>query len=136
MQQRARRSAQPLGVMSSFPQHRHVHAYVHQGRIGVLVELGSESHAVTQDSAFATLIHDLALQIASLDPTDVEALLGQRTIKDPNVTVEQFVAETSKSCGEPLVVTRFVRWDTEAWPPPEFPTSPRDPAVAVRPKRA
>jgi elongation factor Ts len=121
--------------MPSFPQHRHLHAYVHQGRIGVLVELGSESRAVTEDLAVAALIHDLALQIASQDPSDVAALLGQRAIRDPNVTVEQLVAETSKVCREPLVVTRFVRWDAEAWPQPEFPIPPHDPAVAVSAKR-
>jgi elongation factor Ts len=122
--------------MSSFPKHRHLHAYVHQGRIGVLVELGSESHAATQDPAVSALIHDLALQVASQNPADVAGLLSQCTIKDPGVTVEQLIAEISKSCGEPLVVTRFIRWDAELWPQPEFPTPPRNPAVAVRPKRA
>lgn len=102
----------------------------------MLVELGSESHAVTQDPVVSGLIHDLALQIASQDPSDVDALLGQRAIKDPTVTVEQSIAEVSKVCGEPLVVTRFVRWDAEAWPRPEFPSPPRNPAVAVKPKRA
>ena len=46
-----------------------IEAYVHGGRIGVLVELNCETDFVARNEAFRTLAHDVALQIASMNPS-------------------------------------------------------------------
>ena len=45
-----------------------IDAYVHSGRIGVLVELNCETDFVAKTDEFKTLAHDLALQIAAMSP--------------------------------------------------------------------
>lgn len=45
-----------------------VDAYVHDGRIGALVELNCETSFVAKTDEFKTLAHNLAMQIASMNP--------------------------------------------------------------------
>ncbi|HEV2412181.1 MAG TPA: translation elongation factor Ts [Candidatus Saccharimonadales bacterium] len=50
-----------------------VEAYVHGGRVGVLVELNCETDFVARTDEFKTLAHDLALHIAAMNPAYVSA---------------------------------------------------------------
>jgi elongation factor Ts len=43
-------------------------AYVHNGKIGVMVEVNCESDFVARNSDFQTLVKDLAMHIAASDP--------------------------------------------------------------------
>jgi len=45
-----------------------IEAYVHSGRIGVLVELNCETDFVAKTAEFKELAHDLALQVAAMSP--------------------------------------------------------------------
>ncbi|MDR0957209.1 MAG: elongation factor Ts [Candidatus Nomurabacteria bacterium] len=45
-----------------------IDAYVHSGRIGVLVELNCETDFVAKTAEFKALAHDLAMQIAAMSP--------------------------------------------------------------------
>ena len=117
------------------PLNRSIHAYVHQGRIGVLVEFGSETHVITTDARFLELTQGLAMHIASQDPADLEALLAQRYVKDQAVTVSDLVSEASKGFAETITITRFVRWDHELGERPHSPAPPRGPAVVMPFKR-
>jgi elongation factor Ts len=113
------------------PFNRSIHAYVHQGRIGVLVELGSETHIVTTNPQFLEVAQGIAMHIASQAPIDTEALLAQRYAKDSGVTVAQVVSEASKGLGESISITRFIRWDQELGERPQLPTPPRSPAAVM-----
>jgi elongation factor Ts len=42
--------------------------YVHNGKIGVMVELNCESDFVARNTDFQNLLHDLAMQVAASDP--------------------------------------------------------------------
>ncbi|MCX6794025.1 MAG: hypothetical protein NTY06_02875 [Candidatus Gottesmanbacteria bacterium] len=46
-----------------------IESYVHAGRVGVLVELRCETDFVARTDDFKTLAHELALQVASMNPT-------------------------------------------------------------------
>lgn len=46
-----------------------VETYSHDGKIGVLVELGSETDFVARNEEFKKLAHDIALQVAAMNPT-------------------------------------------------------------------
>ena len=50
-----------------------IEAYVHSGRIGVLVELNCETDFVARTEDFKNLAHDLALQVAAMSPKWISA---------------------------------------------------------------
>lgn len=50
-----------------------IEAYVHSGRIGVLVELNCETDFVARTDDFKTLAHDVAMQIAAMNPKFISA---------------------------------------------------------------
>ena len=118
-----------LGLMPHA--HRTIESYVHNGRIGVLMELALETDFTARVPEFKQLARDLAIQIAAAPVTTVEELLAQTYVKDETLTVDQLIDDASRRLGERIVITRFVRWDTEAKHSPS-PEPPRAPAVAVR----
>lgn len=120
-----------------FPSARYISSYCHGGRIGALVELGTETHMVHAEPEFVALGQDVALQVASMNPQNVEDLLGQSYIRDPTVTVASWLSSVSSSLGERIEVMRFARLDTDEWPTPEPEgPDPKRPAVAARIKSA
>lgn len=48
-----------------------IDSYVHSGRIGVIVEVNCETDFVARLDAFKSLAHEVALQIAAMNPTYV-----------------------------------------------------------------
>ena len=119
-----------------YPYHRFIQSYTHNGRIGVLLELGLETWLVTGRPEFMELSRGLAMHIAAQNPESVEALLRELYVKDGTRTVRDVLAEGSNLLGEKITVMRFVRWQNETLPPRLEPTPPDDPAVAIRPRRA
>jgi elongation factor Ts len=109
---------------------RVIEAYVHQGRIAVLVELGLDDLLTAQTHQFKELVRDLAMHIAAAEPADAETLLAQPFVKDATTTVGQLVSAKSHELHEHITVTRFVRWDTEFRT--LSPEPPDRPSVAVR----
>ena len=106
-----------------------VEAYIHSGRIGALLELNCETDFVARTAKFRDLAHDLALQIASMNPTCIApqdlpagaegppqdlALLAQPFIKDAKKTVQDVINEVVASTGEKIVVRRFTRYELGA----------------------
>jgi elongation factor Ts len=103
-----------------------VEAYIHQGRIGAMVELNCETDFVARTDEFRALARDIAMQVASMNPTylakdDVPtdeaspvaevALLEQPFIRDASRTIGRLVIETSAKVGEKVAVRRFARFE-------------------------
>lgn len=86
-----------------------VEVYSHAGKVGVLVELLCETDFVAQTSEFKNLAHELALQIASMNPSSVEELLAQEYIRDSEQTVDQLIKSVIGKLGENIQVGRFER---------------------------
>lgn len=86
-----------------------VDVYSHGGKVGVLVELLCETDFVVHTSDFKNLAHELALQIASQNPSSVEELLTQEYIRDNLLTVEQLIKSVIAKLGENIQVGRFER---------------------------
>ena len=86
-----------------------VEVYSHNGKVGVLVELLCETDFVARTDDFKNLAHELALQIASMNPSSVEELLGQEYIRDATLTVDQLIKEVIGKLGENIQVGRFER---------------------------
>lgn len=87
-----------------------VESYVHNNRVGVMLELFCETDFVGRSDPFRELAHDLALQIAAMDPKDLEELLSQPYIKDESLTVDELVKGVIAKVGENIKVGRFIRY--------------------------
>jgi elongation factor Ts len=86
-----------------------VGSYVHDGKIGVLVEVNCETDFVAKTDEFKDLVKDLSLHICASDPEDLDKLLEQPFVKDPGKTVGNIVKEANAKLGENIVVRRFSR---------------------------
>ncbi|OGX16261.1 MAG: translation elongation factor Ts [Omnitrophica WOR_2 bacterium RBG_13_41_10] len=110
-----------------------IEAYVHHGnKIGVLLEVSSETDFVARNSDFCQFTKDLAMQIAACNPQyikreDVPAgviekykdkeqfykehcLLEQAFIKDPALTIKDCLGSLIVKVGENIVIRRFTRY--------------------------
>ena len=104
-----------------------IEAYVHTGgRVGALIELNCETDFVARTDEFKALAHNLAMQVAAMNPqfvseadmpkkADVEpavaCLLRQPYIKDQEQTIEDIITETIAKVGENIKVSRFARFE-------------------------
>jgi elongation factor Ts len=77
-------------------------------RVGVLVEVNSETDFVGRNAEFTSFAAELAEHIAAEAPTDVESMLTQ-TLSSRGITVEQLFGEKVSKLGENMGVARFVR---------------------------
>jgi len=89
-----------------------VEAYVHAGgRIGAMVELSSETDFVARNPDFKELAREIAMQVAAMDPKDVDQLLGQPYIRDASKTIGELVTGIASTTGENVRVKRFKRFE-------------------------
>lgn len=88
-----------------------VESYIHNERVGVLLELHAETDFVVRSEPFRKLAHELAMQIAAMNPGGVPALLKQPYIKDESMTVGELVKRTIAQVGENIKVERFARYE-------------------------
>ncbi len=86
-------------------------SYIHNERVGVLLELRTETDFVARSKDFRELAHDLAMQIAAMAPADVDELLSQVYIKDESIKVDELVKRTFAKLGENIRVERFCRYE-------------------------
>lgn len=129
-------------------------SYLHDGRIGVLVEINCETDFVARNENFTEIVKDISMHIAASNPefvstdgitADVKAaaekeftakakadgkpdkmvpqivegmlkkhfaekcLLDQPFIKNPDITVGQYIKEGIAKLGENIVIRRFSR---------------------------
>ncbi len=88
-----------------------IHSYLHNGRIGVLLNLRAETDFVVRSEPFQNLAHELAMQIAAAAPKDVEELLSQPYIRDESKRVRDLVNEVGAKTGEKVAIKEFSRME-------------------------
>lgn len=102
-----------------------IEAYIHTGgRVGGMVVLGCETDFVARTPEFKSLAHDIAMQVAAMDPAYLDqsemkeeesrppaqvSLLQQPFIKDGSRSVGEVVRELAAKVGENVRVLRFAR---------------------------
>lgn len=86
-----------------------VGSYVHDGTIGALVLLSSETDFVAKNPEFMALAREIAMHVSAMAPESTEALLGQPFIKDPSKTVADLISEATQKFGERLELSTFAR---------------------------
>ncbi|MBM3243476.1 MAG: elongation factor Ts [Candidatus Omnitrophica bacterium] len=110
-----------------------IESYIHHGnKIGVLLEVNCESDFVARNEDFAQFAKDVAMQIAATSPLylkreDVPAevlenekskedffknhcLLEQVFVKDPTITINDYLGSIVAKVGENIIIRRFVRY--------------------------
>lgn len=89
-----------------------IEAYIHGGgKVGVLVELLCETDFVAKTDEFKQLAKEVAMQVAAMNPEDVDALMKQDYIRDGSLTIEQLVKNAIGKIGENITVKRFIRFE-------------------------
>ena len=84
-----------------------VFAYAHHtGKVGVLVELFSETDFVARNELFEALGKDIELQVASMGEKDIEK---QEYIKVPSKKITDLIKEIIAKTGENIKLGRVVR---------------------------
>ena len=86
-----------------------VHSYVHNERIGVLIDLRAETDFVVRSEPFRALARELAMQIAATGPATVAELLRQPYIRDEEQTVQDVVNSVIAKVGENIKINKFYR---------------------------
>lgn len=110
-----------------------IESYVHLGnKIGVLLEVNCETDFVARNSDFCQFTKDIAMQIAACNPAYIKkedvpsqpikkekdkekfyqdnCLLEQIFIKDPELTVKDYLGSLIAKVGENIVIRRFTRY--------------------------
>ena len=89
-----------------------VETYIHSGgKVGAMVEVNCETDFVAKTDEFKNLAHEVVMQIAAMDPADVEELSKQEYIRDSSKTIDDLVKEVIAKVGENIVVKRFIRFE-------------------------
>ncbi len=88
-----------------------VDCYLHNNKIGVLLELNCETDFVSRNEEFKSLSHDLCMQIASMNPKDVDELTSQEFIKDPTIKISDLINNAIQKIGENIKIKRFIRYE-------------------------
>ena len=87
-----------------------VESYVHQnGKIGVLVSILCETDFVARTDEFKNLGHEIAMQVAAMNPKDNETLLKQEYIRDSSKTIGDLITEAISKLGENIKLKEFSR---------------------------
>ncbi len=91
-----------------------VSTYVHgEGRIGVLVEVNSETDFVARTEEFTQLVHDVALQIAAMNPLYVSPeTIPAEVVEEQKKKFE----EATRSEGKPeAIIPKIVQGKMDKW---------------------
>lgn len=89
-----------------------IETYIHGGgRIGAMVEINCETDFVARNDDFKKFVKEVALQVASMNPENVDELLKQDYFREPGMTIEQLLNDTIAKIGENMRINRFVRFE-------------------------
>ncbi|MBI5148031.1 MAG: translation elongation factor Ts [Parcubacteria group bacterium] len=88
-----------------------IESYIHNERVGVMLELRCETDFVARVDDFKNLARQLAMQIAAMNPESAEALLAQPYIRDESLTIGDLISRAIAKIGENIKVGRFCRYE-------------------------
>jgi len=88
-----------------------IESYIHSNkRVGVLLELCCETDFIAKNPEFQRLAHELALQIAAINPEEMP-FFDQPWIKDETKTIKDLIDEHIAKLGENIALKRFTRYE-------------------------
>jgi elongation factor Ts len=92
-----------------------VEGYIHfNGRVGALVELLSETDFVSQNPEFKKLAHELAMQVAFMNPLYLELeKISQEVIETKKKEFSEDVMDKPEKVREEIIKGRLKKWSEE-----------------------
>jgi elongation factor Ts len=78
-------------------------------RVGVLVEVNSETDFVARNDIFRSFVASIAEHIDVKAPKDLQDMLGQTFAKDPKITVQDALTDIIGKIGENIQIRRMER---------------------------
>lgn len=115
-----------------------IETYIHQGRVGAMVELNCETDFVARNEEFQKLAKDIALHVAGMNPRylsteeipaeeheaakaehgdnikrfyEENVLLNQPFVRDQKITINDMLTEARAKIRENIQLRRFVRYE-------------------------
>lgn len=88
-----------------------IKTYIHNDRVGALLELNCETDFVARSDPFQELAHSLVVQIVAMDPEDIDELLAQPYVKDESMVINDLVKGAILKTGENIKIGRFIRYE-------------------------
>lgn len=89
-----------------------IETYLHSdGRVGAMVKLACETDFVARNKEFKKLAHELAMQVAAMNPASVKALLKQEYIREPEKKVGDLVKEAIGKLKENIRIEEIFRME-------------------------
>jgi len=82
-------------------------SYIHNDRIGVLLDIRCETDFVARTDDFRRLAHNIAMHIAAMNPENIETLFVEPFIKDQSLSVENLVKGVIAKVGENIRIEKF-----------------------------
>ncbi|MBS3902968.1 MAG: translation elongation factor Ts [Anaplasmataceae bacterium] len=86
-----------------------IESYIHNERIGVLIDLRAETDFVVRSDDFKKLAKELAMQIAAVPAENIEELLEQPYMRDDSKTIDSVIKEVAARVGENIKLKAFSR---------------------------
>lgn len=88
-----------------------VQSYIHPNNtIGVLIKLSCETDYVARNEDFIALAADTAMHIAAMGTENVEELLEQPFVKNPEITISKMIEDAILKIGERIEIAEFTRF--------------------------
>ncbi len=81
-------------------------------KVGAVVEVNAETDFVAKNEEFRSFVNDIAKQVAQEKPATVEELLAQKSIEEPDKTVQDVLTNKIATIGENMSIRRFERFET------------------------
>lgn len=89
-----------------------IESYIHATKqVGALAEIRCETDFVARNADFVEFAHNIAMHIAASNPENTDEFLDQDYVKNPSITVEDYIKEAIQKFGENIDVPRFTRYE-------------------------
>ena len=82
-------------------------SYIHNDRIGVLLDIRCETDFVARTDDFRGLAHNIAMHIAAMNPENIETLFAEPFIKDQSLSIENLVKGVIAKVGDNIRIEKF-----------------------------
>lgn len=90
-----------------------VRAEVKNDKLGVIVEVNSETDFVAKNEKFGAFVADVVEQVFATNSTTAEELLAEQFVKDNSKTVKEELVSQIAVIGENLSIRRFAKIDSD-----------------------
>ncbi len=90
-----------------------VEAYISDDKkVGAIVEVNAETDFVAKNDEFRGFVQDVAKQVVEKNPKDLDDLLAQKSISEPDKTVQEVLVNKIATIGENMSIRRFQRFES------------------------